>query len=122
MTLDILGWGVFCPMLGTQACVANGGHYANLSMDKGCTIFRLLKSTDESGKWIRMTGMTYRIGQWLLQRLGGTAFILALTLGATGQWMYFKDTLALEQQRTALLETLSGERAHVQKAREAVEK
>ncbi len=31
-----------------------------------------------------MTGMTYRIVQWLLQRLGGTAFILALALGGDG--------------------------------------
>jgi len=67
-----------------------------------------------------MQGAFDRIGHWLVKKLGGGAVIIALGVGLTWGWMYFRDTLDFEQRRAALLQVISGERHHLEEARTQV--
>jgi len=67
-----------------------------------------------------MQGAFDRIGHWLVKKLGGGAVIIALGVGLTWAWMYFRDTLDFEQRRAALLQVISGERRHLEEARTEV--
>jgi hypothetical protein len=64
-----------------------------------------------------MQGAFDRIGHWLVKKLGGGAVIIALGVGLTWAWMYFRDTLDFEQRRASLLQVISGERRHLEEAR-----
>lgn len=63
-----------------------------------------------------MFSLFLRFGAWLVRKLGGAVLIVALGLGACAVWLYLRDNVDFDAQRSAELRRMAAERAQLDTA------